>query len=981
MNDPALFFEPLRARLKGELRADPYSRSLYATDASIYEIEPLAVASPRDEADVVACVKFCAEHNVSVIVRGAGTGLAGEALGRALILDCSVHFKTIAYDKANQSVTVGPGVVLDELNRALKPHGVYFPVDPSSASRCTLGGMIANNASGARSLRFGDTRKNILAVRVVLSDGSVTEARAFEVGGAELENRISEQGRAGEIYRAVPELLSRHVALITERMPPRERNSCGYALDHAFSNGIFDFAKLLCGSQGTLGIITQATLRVWPLPTAIGMCVMHFESLADATAVIPAIREHRPMCCELMDETLMKLGRGARPELAHLLPPNARAMLILEFDGENDADVARKMEALRERIQAARLLALTLVSDREEQKKIWALRNAATPLLFQRNDRLQPTPFVEDGAVRPEKLGDYLARAEAIFAKHGIEWSAYAHAGAGEVHIRPMLDLRKPEHAALLEPIAEAMHEAVWACGGVISGEHGDGLARTQWLERQYGSELYGLFKTLKTICDPAGILNPDKKITNDPHLMTRNLRLGSTYDFGARKEATALVWPADSFAAETERCNGCGHCRTPGPEEAMCPRFKFHGVEAASPRAKANAVRRMMSLRQSGGSFSDRDIEEIAEYCFNCKLCVDGCPSRVNIPKLVMELKARYFKTHALPREVHFFGRIETLLRLGQYAPRITNAFLKSDLTRAALQRLFGVDARRPLPPLKPFSVKTRRAGGRQVVLFTDLYARYHAPEVAQAAVDVLELYGFDVILADAPWTNMPALESGALELARSSVRAVTASLAPFARDGLPIICTEPSACLALRDEFLNVLDTPDVRAVSRMAREIGAFLREAPRPSRPLQPLPARVAYHQGCHHKALNVATPLWDELRRIPELQVECVSRACCGMAGTFGMTARHFDESMAIGKPVFEALLREKNQIAATACESSACGMQLSFGSGLPNHHPIQWLAAAYGFEAGIENGYPPKTSQSNEMSAPEKREKSGHGYH
>lgn len=534
-------FDELSRELAECVRVDAASRAAYATDASIYEIEPLAVAAPQNVGEVQTCVRFAAKHRIPIIARGAGTGLVGESLGRALILDLSTHFKKIEYDAANTCVRVGPGVVLDDLNHALKPHGVYFPVDPSSSSRCTVGGMIANNTSGARSLRFGDTRTNLDSVQVIFADGTETWTETFTPGGARHSEKGNETGLVGEIHRALPDLLIENADLIARHTPKTERCSCGYALNAALRDGVFDFGKLVCGSQGTLGIVTEAVFCVWPLPRVVGMCVVYFESLADAAASIETIRAQKPLCCELMDESLMKLGRQAKPELSHLLPANSRAMLVLEVDGNTDAEVGAKLNTLKAALSGIKHVALTLVPNAFEQTTIWSIRNAATPLLFQRTDLLQPTAFVEDAAVRPEKLGAYLARAEAIFSRHGIEWSAYAHAGAGEVHIRPMMHLRDPRHAALLEPIATEMHQAVWDCGGVISGEHGDGLARTQFLERQFGTEMFGLFKRVKALCDPMRILNPDKKISSDPHLMTKNLRKTSDARHASRLKSDLL--------------------------------------------------------------------------------------------------------------------------------------------------------------------------------------------------------------------------------------------------------------------------------------------------------------------------------------------------------------------------------------------------------------------------------------------------------
>jgi FAD/FMN-containing dehydrogenase/Fe-S oxidoreductase len=942
--------------------SDAYTLSLYSTDASIYEITPLLVVYPADEADVCACLRFSHERGVPLIVRGAGSGLAGETLGRAIILDMSARMNRVGeLDTDLLQVTVQAGVVLDSLNRSLAPHGLRFGPDPASSARCTIGGMIGNNSSGARSLRYGDTRSNVVSLRLCFSDGTTTIAEPVQLGSPAYEQKTQEPGRAGEVWRDLPGLLRQNAELIAARRPKVERNRSGYLLYDVLAADILDLTRLICGSEGTLAVVTEAVLKVERVAGHTGMAVVYFDTLLDAARAVPPIRGTQPMACELLDAELMTLGRQARPDLAHLLPADAGALLILEYHAPEAAVVAAQLDALRARFAAIPHRDIKLVTEPREQVALWATRTAATPYLYRRTDDLQPAPFVEDAAVPPERLADYLEKVTEILAKYNVPWSSYAHAGSGEVHLKPMLDLRHKEDVEMLETLAAEIHAAVWECDGTISGEHGEGLARAQWIRTQAGSDLYAVFKQVKALFDPKGLLNPDKKITSNPHLMTQNLRLGPTFKFGLDMPPSKLNWAPGELEHEAIKCCGCGNCRSTGPEIDMCPRFRHWRVEAAAPRARANIVRRLLAGRQKEGGFASRELMYLMDYCFNCKRCIADCPSGVNIPKLVLEARTRYYETRGLPLDKLMCATVETSYRLGRFCPPLVNMLNEAPLVRWLMEKLIGLDRRRPLPRLKRWNLRRRfpvseRASRPRVVFYADLYARYNAPEITQAAIDVLEHNGFEVLLPDVPWCNMPALEEGAVAMSRRHIRAVVSVLAPFALQGVPIVTTEPTACLALRSEFLDYDNTDETRLVSRNVWEISEFLaalRQQKKLRTDFRATPTVFGYNQACHQSALRCGMPGLDLLKLIPGITVRRLDEGCCGMAGTFGLRHKSYDEAMAIGRGLFAALNDPERGIQFGVCESSACRMQMEHGSGKRTLHPVEIMAAAYGYPPAV----------------------------
>jgi FAD/FMN-containing dehydrogenase/Fe-S oxidoreductase len=898
-------------------------------------------------------------------------------------------------------------VVLDSLNRALRPHGFRVGPDPLNSNRSTVGGMIARNAAGPHALHYGDMRKNLVAARLCVMDGTVTLANPVKLSSSDYADKKKEEGLSGKVHRELPELLQKNAALIAAKKPKVERNRAGYQLDDVLSGEVYDLSRLLCGSEGTLGIVTQAVLKVHPLQERVGMLEILFASLADAARAIAVVRVARPFACELLDRTMLDLRRKTAQRAASVYPAEAKAALLVEFEGQAEYDVSERIAQLEAAVKAAPHLSFRRILEPEQEALIWAARISGTPAIYARTDNLQPVSVVEDAVVPLDKIAAYIEKAGKVFEKYKLQWSAWAHAGQGEVHLMPLMDLRTKEHVDILEKVAGEVHAAVWECGGTISGTHGEGLARSQWLEKQAGKELYSVFKEVKSTFDPSGLLNPNKKITADAHLMLKNLRFGAHYHFstGERPKASSidptqaanfrmfksqtavrtegtveqyahnplevhshgrspLNWSGAELAAEAERCNGCGYCRTTGPEEDMCPRFKYERIEDASPRAKANVIRRMMTGHQNAGAFSSEELNEIMDTCFNCKLCHDGCPAHVNIPKLVLEAKARYHQSHGLPLSTQIFANAENIMRPMGYVAPLYNTLVNNIAVRFVVEKLTGIDRHFNLPHLHRWRAQRRYmpspgSDRQQVVLYLDLLAKYNNPEIAQAAVDVLEHNGFEVEIPDAPWCNSPALSNGAVEIARKHVAAVANVLAPYAFKGIPIIAINAAAAMALQEDFLAYVDTPQTRAVARHTVEIGQFLMNLKNDKKlktKFNAVEVVCGYHQSCQQKALHIGVPGLELLRMVPGVKALQLNHGCCGNPWMWGAVQKNRDESLWIGRKLFEQIRDARLGIECGVSESSCCKLQIENASKKPVLHPIQILAKAYGYAAAEIRG-------------------------
>ena len=699
--------DDLKGFFKGELHFDELTRALYSTDASIFQVQPLGVAVPRDEEDVQGLVRYAAEHQLPLVPRGAGTGVAGEALGAGLVVDLSQHFRKII-EVTDATLRAQPGVTLREINARLAKLGRRFAPHPASGDTCTLGGMLATNASGARALKHGYTRDHVSAVRLVLDNGDAVSAGRESLGPpADAANT-----HWHDIVTAAAVLLEQSATLIAAHGPRTAFNRCGYLLRDVLHNGTLDAPRLLVGSEGTLALFTEATLRTVPLPGGQALVLLGFASVDNALRAVERTLPSGPSACDLIDRRLLSLARTSEAaKVATLVPPEAEAVLLVEYEADSPRAARDAALELADRLYRTERLALHAVPafDPEGIEQLWQLREVALPMLYGLRGAAQPVPFVEDVAVPLDQLPRYLHGVQEILKQHETTASFLIHAGAGQVHTRPFLDLNRQEEVVRLTAIAEAVHGLALELGGTVSTQHGTGLARTPWIARQYGP-LYPVFRQLKAIFDPRGIFNPGKIVDPDPKLPAWPLR--ATPPPNTEPAHLFLRWNPGDIRKEAASCNGCGQCRLDAAALRMCPIFHATHGEAATPRAKANLLRHLLQDKTDPRTLSSDDVRAVADLCVNCKMCAVECPAHVDVPKLMLEAKAANVAEHGLDRKDWFLARAESFARLGSAFAPLANHFLASPSFRWFLERLLGLSAQRRLPRGRSCAAPAARAG-----------------------------------------------------------------------------------------------------------------------------------------------------------------------------------------------------------------------------------------------------------------------------
>jgi FAD/FMN-containing dehydrogenase/Fe-S oxidoreductase len=966
--------DDLRGIVRGDILFDDISCALYSTDASIFQVQPLGVVVPRDEADVQTVVRYAGEHQVPLIARGAGTGVAGESLGPGLILDLSQHFRQIL-EIGRDTVRVQPGVVYRELSAQLARVGRRFAPDPAHGE-CTLGGMLANNASGAHALRHGYTRDHVEALRAVLDNGEAVPV------GQHLRWPVAEglSGRLGDIVFSVATLLEQNAERIRACQPRTRFNRCGYLLHDVILRDRIDLARLLVGSEGTLAVFTEATLRTIPLPAGQAVVLLGFDSLDAALRATQKALPTGPAACDLLDRRLVRLAREGETARGGLVSPAAEAVLLVAYEADSMAEARAAATELADRLTRTDRLALQarVAVEPDEMERFWGLREAALPSLYGLRGGTQPLAFIEDVGVPLEALADYLHRVQEVLQEHETTASFLVHAATGQVHARPFLDLQRPEHVARLRALAEIVHGLALDLGGTVSTQHGTGLARTPWVARQYGP-LYPVLRELKAIFDPRHLFNPGKIVEHEsapPAWPLRRLPApdgaaeAPDSDAAGEKNGTGaaaadrkpppwlLRWAVDEVRSETVTCNGCGHCRTEAPTQRMCPIFRAGQGEAATPRAKANLLR--VLLQEKPQDISSDEVRGVADLCINCKMCAHECPAHVNIPKLMLEAKAANVAEHGLGLWDRALARTESFAYLGSVFALAVNTALKSRNTRWLLETLFGVSRRRRLPPFaaRHFLHRARRRGWTtrppahrpRVAYFVDIFANYNDPMIGEAVGTVLHHNGIEVYVPPGQrGCGMAPLAYGDVETARDTVQHNLRIFADLVREGYTIVCSEPTAALMLRQDSRDLLDDPDVTLVAEHTVELTTYLWDLHRQGRlrtDFQPLELAVGHHIPCHLKALGHPPRGPALLALIPRLRVRTIDVSCSGMAGTFGLKPGNDRLSLEAGRPMLTELRRPGVLFGATEC--SACRMQMEDGAGKRTLHPAQYLALAYG---------------------------------
>lgn len=967
--------DDLRGQIVGDVHCDDLFVQLFASDASIYEIPPLGVVRPRGVDDVVATVKYAAAREIPLHARGSGSGLAGGALGRGLVIDFS-RFMRKVLEVGEESVRVEAGVVLDELNRVLQPQGRYIGPDPATAQVTTVGGMVALDASGSHWPVVGSTRRHVQSLQVVMADGEVLEFGTHEL--------LNTKGHIGvdRYVLAVDDICTRHAEEIKNGYPQSLVNSSGYRLDDLHDVDAFGkplhLSRLFVGSEGTLGLITAVTLGTLPLPVDACSLLLFFNSLEKAALATVELLPLKPSACDLMDRRHLSLAREMDPRYEFLIPQEAEAVLLVEFQGESTDEVQGKLADVVTFVQDKAKLAFGsyVAADWLDHELLWQLARHYTPTLYRLKGQTRPLPFVEDVAIPPAELPNFLPRVQHIFKQEQVTASLFAHASHGQLHFRPFLDISSAADIAKMDLIADQIYEEVWKVRGTISGEHGDGLSRTPYVLRQFGP-LMTAFHEVKQLFDPQSLLNPNKIVANDVVSMTNHLRhvhypvlenLQAEAEEKSPKEKNEpptiqlqLAWQPEEMAHAARVCNGCGVCRTLSPETRMCPINRYSPREEASPRAKANLARGLLTGALPQGSVLDEEFKEIVDLCVHCHMCRLECPANVDIPRLMVEAKALYTATNGETLYGWFMARVDAMCRYASRYSRVANWAVANRGARWLIEKLVGIPQSRKLPRFRRKAFlqqaaqkrlnRPERSSVEKVLYFVDTYANYCDPQLAEAFLAVLEHNGIPVYVPENQMqAAMPMIARGLVSKARGIAEHNVAILAEAVRQGYTIVATEPSAVLALTHEYPQLLPGDhDAEMIAENALEACHYLwRLHQRGKLQLNfgQLNTSLGYHTPCHTKALEIGTPAESLLRLIPGLKVERIEKGCSGMAGMYGFQRENYRRSLRAGLPLITAV-RTGSFVAGTT-ECSTCKVQMEQSTSKPTIHPVKIVALAYG---------------------------------
>ncbi len=970
--------EDLRGRLQGEVRCDDLLTQLYASDASVYELRPRGVVRPRSAADVVATVQYAAENGLALHARGAGSGLAGESLGRGLVVDFSRYLRRIS-PAGNGHIRAQAGVVLAALNRHLASRGRLFGPDPAMGQITTVGSVVAIDASGSHWPRYGSARRHVEQLEVVLADGE-----RLRVGRHPVETASNADGDAnGEssprlagLVRSVAQLVTRNAQLIAKHRPKSLVNRSGYVLDDVLVDGQVDLAKLLVGSEGTLALVTEATLSTDALPRYRGCVLLLFDSLDKAAHAALELVALKPAACDLMDRRHLTLARETDLRYELLVPREAEAVLLVERHALSGDELKAKLAEVVELIQYKTGLAAAsqTAEDDGDFQLYWGLARRFVPALLRLSGSTRPVPCVEDMAVPPAALPVFLRHLQDALKRLHVTASVVSHAIHGQLHVRPFFDLANPADIRTMEALAEELYDKVWLLGGTISGEHADGLSRTPYLARQYGP-LAGVFRELKQIFDPQGLLNPGKIVPLESTRITHNLRPTAHPSRELLRDAEPesgdaglvtplelqLPWRPAEMAQEARACNGCGACRAATPDVRMCPIFRLAPREESSPRAKANLVRGVLTGGLPADTLLQDACKDVADLCVHCHMCRLECPANVDIPKLMLEAKAAYVHTNGMTLKDWALANIDTLAALAGRLPAIANWALANPQARWMMEKVLGIAQGRRLPPLARRSFLRQaalhrlhhppRTTGDKVLYFVDTFANHFDTQLADALVAVLRHNDVGVFVPhDQLQAGMPMISQGVLQPARTIAAQNVAMLAEAVRRGYTIVATEPSAALALAHEYPILLDDDeDAVLVAEHTHEACHYLWQLHQRGRLKLDFHAQrisVGYHVPCHLKALGVGAPAENLLRLVPGMRVSRVEKGCSGIAGLYGIKRNNYRASLRAGLDLITAIRKGPFQIGMTEC--STCKIQMEQSSSRPTVHPIKLLALAYG---------------------------------
>ncbi|MBN1356619.1 FAD-binding protein [bacterium] len=935
----------LKEKIQGDFNFDSHSRLQYSTAACMYRIFPMGVVCPRDGDDVSTVIGIARDFNIPVTARGAGVGRTGSALGSGLILDFSRYMNRIlSIDSERKKVRLEPGVVQHDLNRALSGYNLFFPPDPSSNRYCTVGGMIGNNAAGAHSLKYGATKDHILSVSAVMSDGSEALFTRNMVPGDCPGDRLN------GLVRGMDDILTRYRQDLDLHLPRTSKNSSGYLIrDAAPGNGSIDLATMLAASEGTLALFTEIELQVTPKPLHTGLMLLFCESLEAAGEVVIVARDHEPSMLEIMEHTFINLVRKSAFEVGIPLPRNLKVMLLVEFDGDSREEILDRMSRLESELigPGCPVLSVRKGVEPEENVRLTRIRNAASPILNRIPPPLYPARFIEDGTVPVENLPAYIHGLHHILDRHGLTGVIFGHAGNGNIHVNPFMDITRPDFREQMERIARDTARLIKSLNGSLSGEHGDGLIRSPMLPEMFESA-YCAFEDVKRLFDPDGILNPGIIVGGKRFRLSDNLKV-----FDLARSGNFLNPLCEPKVLENlAHCSGCGACR------AYCPVFRATGDEMATPRAKANLISWLItnSAVETMGGVGPEE-KALLDTCIACGTCLNECPSGVNIPYIVQTAKWVHREDWGTPvadRIVTSSGRMG---KIGSVQPQLANRLLGNRLARKVLEKTAGIDMRRGLPefhqrtsnPIDNAAGST--AGSQPIAYFPGCFADFQDPSGEFEPIrDILSVHDIHPLIPNTRCCGIAGLSAGLRNGVLKDAQFNVDILHDLVLRGYTIVSGAPSCQMAIRHEYPLLLETAESRKVADNMIDIHELLiRFLTRGNLDLNfhTLHHRIAVHQPCHARALSIGELPLKLLRLIPGLVIHPLAPECCGIAGTFGMRRDHFDLSMRIGRPLFIEIKRFQPDFIVTPC--GTCRMQFQQATSIPAIHPAALIAQAYGF--------------------------------
>jgi len=956
MKRPEEIAQDLQQRVTGGVYPDTVTRTLYATDASMFRVLPQVVVEPENADDVCNIIDYATANQIPVAPRGAGSGLAGESLTTGIVLDFSLHFQRIVKrDSIKSTATVQSGVVRGVLNKELHKDGKLFGPDPATSNRCTLGGMIANNSTGAHSLIYGMTRDNVVSLQVMLYDGSIVTLKDYDLHGDELKTIRSSDTAQAKIYNTLIDLLREYAVIIEEEWPSTPRNRHGYLLKDVLTETRFNPVKLFCGSEGTLGILLEAVIRTHDIPKNSRLVYYAFANRLDAAKVTPLILTENPGAVEIIDDLCMTMVRE-NTGYDQFFNRGESSLLLVEFNAPQK-EIPEKLERIAALFEAAGIECVCEECITEKDKAyIWNMRSLIAGMINRSPGKYQPVPLIEDVCIHPDKLFDYLSGLEEILGEKGMKFLAFGHAGDGTVHVRPYIDRKDAETIKELPSICTDVYKFSLSLAGTISGEHGDGYLRAPFIELQY-PQLFACFKEIKALFDPHGIFNPDKKTgCTDFSTWEKNLRFGPGYK--PEKLDAILHWQEGEYLHLLEACNGCGVCRSLVLDIDMCPVFRAMGREAATTRAKIN-----LALNYLTGNLEQVPLQElrnVADLCLNCKMCAVDCPAGVDSADVMVEMKAMINREIGFDRATSVLLHMEKLLRLLSTVAPLQRFAISLSPLRKVMEQCTGLSAQRTPPKLSGGSFVKRFRGKQlvsgvdthlpRVVYFVDMFSDLISPQIAETFVRILHHNDIEVIVPDQKGSGIVDYTYGNITRVRKAAAFNVEELSKYVARGYTVVCTEPTAALVLQEEYPRVNDSENCLRVGQNCVDASTFLlalfaKKMMKPA--MKTLAMTLAYHRPCHIKKMGAGDATLALMEYVPGVRVIDINKGCCGIAGTFGMKKSNYDISMKIGRHLFAELKKSRCDFGLTEC--STCKLQMEHGvPGLEVKHPLEIIAQACG---------------------------------